>query len=110
MKEVQNGFARGTNKWPRHLSHRIITMINRPHAMGRLLSEQDSSPLERSDFTRDEIEAADEAKVPGGGWIEIKDVALTDKGTVISWEEQSDKYPEMTLEQTAYVDDIRDLR
>lgn len=78
--------------------------------MGRLVSEQESTPLDRSDFTRGEIEAADEAKVRGEGWVEIDSVSFTDKGTVISWKEQSEKYPEMTLEQTAYVDDIRAVR
>ena len=78
--------------------------------MGRLVSEQKSTPLDRSDFTRGEIEAADEAKVRGEGWAEIQSVSFTDKGTVISWEEQSEKYPDITLEQSAYVDDIRAIR
>lgn len=71
--------------------------------MGRLISEQESSPLERSDFTREEIEEADEARVAYEGWVEIKDVFFTDKGTCISWE--SDPWDE-----SRPVDDIKDLR
>jgi hypothetical protein len=72
--------------------------------MGRLLSEQKSSPLERSKFSLEEIEAADEAKVPYDGWVKIKDVVMTDKGTCITYESDG------PFDSGEEVDDIRDLR
>lgn len=72
--------------------------------MGRLLNNQESSPLERSKFSLEEFEEADKAKVNYDGWVEIESIVFTDKGRVLTYRRENG------LEDSVYLDEIKRLR